>query len=678
MFRSTLFPLIPALLTTMALLLAGCAAQPAPASPDEEILQDQPPSATFYKDGQLLLQYGAIYLGATWPTTERNDRQFRYYATSIDLFAGETPDPQTLQRDWQPVTLLGNDRWNSIVRSLLESAAPEKSDSGTLITLQGADFVISRGPDGALAVHRLESKPASLKITRSIGEQAFSALANAYLKKELASNGQSPGPVMFVVGESEPGRAFVLFDLAADRSIFITQPAGALPLGKKLGYSLRLLDALALRSHVLGVVRNPVSSTSRLLWMTGHSGAVLLPRGIGLKEQAPPPLAQNAPMDPAAWEALLDELVSPEKYRARLKPLIDGEAFFVELIQAIQEAREAIDIQIYIFDSDDYALRIADLLKQRSREIKVRVLVDRLGSLAAGQVPSKSPYYSSSKPPLSILGYLRENSAIEVRALENPWLTSSHTKLIIIDHAKAYIGGMNIGREYRYEWHDLMLEIGGPLVWRLQTDFDGRWAHAGPGGDLAFAFNAARPDEPSDPSGHGDAGEAEVRPLYTRTGDAQILRAQLAAIRRARSHIFIEHPYVSDDEIIYELIAARRRGVDVRVILPTGNDSGLMSSANLLAANVFLRNGVRLYGYPGMSHVKAAIFDGWACVGSANLDKLSLRINQEADLATSDPHFVDRLRRELFEVDFARSRELKEAQPVNWTDYISEFIADQL
>ena len=71
MFRSTLCPLITALLTSLALLLAGCAAQPAPASPDEEILQEQPPCATFYKDGQLLLQYGAIYLGATWPATER-------------------------------------------------------------------------------------------------------------------------------------------------------------------------------------------------------------------------------------------------------------------------------------------------------------------------------------------------------------------------------------------------------------------------------------------------------------------------------------------------------------------------------------------------------------------------------------------------------------------------------
>ena len=97
--RSQTFPLIAALLASLALLLAGCAAQPAPATPDGDTLQEQPPSATFYKDGQLLLQYGSIYLGATWPATEVADHQFRYYAASIDLVAGDPPDPQTLQRD---------------------------------------------------------------------------------------------------------------------------------------------------------------------------------------------------------------------------------------------------------------------------------------------------------------------------------------------------------------------------------------------------------------------------------------------------------------------------------------------------------------------------------------------------------------------------------------------------
>jgi len=100
--------------------------------------------------------------------------------------------------------------------------------------------------------------------------------------------------------------------------------------------------------------------------------------------------------------------------------------------------------------------------------------------------------------------------------------------------------------------------------------------------------------------------------------------------------------------------------VDVRLIVPTRGDSRFMNSANLLAASVLVRKGVRVYVYPGMTHVKAALYDGWACLGSANFDKLSLRINRETNIATSDPLFVDRLRRELFDVDFARSRELVE------------------
>ena len=359
-----------------------------------------------------------------------------------------------------------------------------------------------------------------------------------------------------------------------------------------------------------------------------------------------------------------------------MQPLIDGEAFFVSLVQAIQEAHESVDVRLYIFDSDDYALRIADLLKARSREIRVRVLVDRLGTMAAGQVPSKSPYYSRKKPPLSIADYLRRDSNIEVRVVDNPWLTSDHTKVIVVDGRQAYIGGMNIGREYRYEWHDLMVKVKGPIVGRLRKDFDKRWAHTGPGGDLAFFIESLK-QEPG--AGAADGPDfIDIRPLYTRTGDAQILRAQLAAIRQAKSHIYIEQPYVSDDELIAELIRARRRGVDVRVVLPTRNDSGFMNSANLLAARAFLANGIRVYGYPGMTHVKAALYDGWATVGSANFDKLSLRINQETNLATSDPRFVDRLRRELFEADFTRSREWTEARPVGWSDYIAEFIADQL
>jgi len=662
--------------------LTGCTAQPEkPTTPDElEKLLGRPPSGAYYQDGKLLLQYGtgreAIQLGASWPMDDEKPDQHHYHTAVIDLLTEPPPRPETLQHDWQPVTLFDEPQWEALVKAILEKQIPEGRETGTLVTIQGHDFALQRDPSGKLHFYRLEDKPANLRITDSTGEESLSEQANEYLREKLTKDGKPPGPALFVLGDDELDGAFALFDFDHNQSVFITQSSSPLQIDQRLGFSLRLVDALTLRSHILTALKNPVSVTSRLVWVTANTGAVMVPREMGTGGEAPPPLANGPAMNPEQWEHYLDQLVGKDNYRGSMKPLIDGEAFFVSMIQAIQEARESIDIQLYIFDSDDYALRIADLLKKRSREIRVRVLIDYLGSIAASQVPAQSAYYSHRKQPFSITNYLRQDSDIEVHALDNPWLTSDHTKLIVVDHGKAWVGGMNIGREYRYEWHDMMVEVEGPIVGRLQKDFDKRWAFAGMGGDFAYALASMKRESYGGPEERDDF--IDIRPLYTRTGSAQILRAQLAAIRHANSYIYIEQPYVSEDEIISELIAARRRGVDVRIILPTHNDSGFMDSANLVAARAFINNGVRVYGYPGMTHVKAAIYDGWACVGSANFDKLSLRINQETDLATSDPGFVGKLRQDLFEADFARSREWKEAQPVNWTDYLSEFIADQL
>jgi phosphatidylserine/phosphatidylglycerophosphate/cardiolipin synthase-like enzyme len=66
--------------------------------------------------------------------------------------------------------------------------------------------------------------------------------------------------------------------------------------------------------------------------------------------------------------------------------------------------------------------------------------------------------------------------------------------------------------------------------------------------------------------------------------------------------------------------------------------------------------------------------DGWSCVGSANLNHLSLHINQEQNIATSDPAFAARLKHDLFEEDFARSYELTDPIAVDWVD----FLVDQM
>ncbi len=90
-----------------------------------------------------------------------------------------------------------------------------------------------------------------------------------------------------------------------------------------------------------------------------------------------------------------------------------------------------------------------------------------------------------------------------------------------------------------------------------------------------------------------------------------------------------------------------------------------------------LRNGIRVYNYPGMTHVKAAVYDGWACLGSANFDKLSLQINQEINLGTSHPATVKELMERIFYPDFAISSELHEPLPLGVRHHFAEVIADE-
>jgi cardiolipin synthase len=164
----------------------------------------------------------------------------------------------------------------------------------------------------------------------------------------------------------------------------------------------------------------------------------------------------------------------------------------------------------------------------------------------------------------------------------------------------------------------------------------------------------------------------ELRRLYTRTGALQIRRAVLEGIGRAESSVYLENPYLYDNAVAVALAEARTRGVDVRVVLPLGTDTPGGNSSNYVTANYLLANGVRVYIYPGMTHVKAVVVDGWACLGSANFTHLCLRLNQEVNVAFSDPETVERLCRELFEVDFEKSHYLHEPIPVGWRDRVVE------
>ena len=174
-----------------------------------------------------------------------------------------------------------------------------------------------------------------------------------------------------------------------------------------------------------------------------------------------------------------------------------------------------------------------------------------------------------------------------------------------------------------------------------------------------------------------DAGRNEAIDLVNRRGSGAVLEVGVGtgiSLPRYDNRLSV----TGIDLSTAMLAKARRRGVDVRVIIPLESDRGLLTKANAMAANDLLRSDIRVFIYPGMSHIKAAIYDGWACLGSANLDRLSLRINKEMNVATSHPEAVDELMDRLFVRDFARSSELTMPFPERWMDHLVEVVGDYI
>ena len=425
-------------------------------------------------------------------------------------------------------------------------------------------------------------------------------------------------------------------------------------------------------------VNRPVSHFASLGSLTIKSTAGLL-RRISLSTiempalDGPIPAAGNAEaMDLVAFENTLDTVTGTRQDVGRIKFLVDGDEYFGRLMESIESARVSVDIRTYIFDNDDFAVAMADELRQRAESIRVRVMVDSIGNMLAIQADSES-LPETHNHPLSISRYLERGSDVKVRSMTNPWFTGDHVKTTIIDKKTAFVGGMNIGREYRYDWHDMMMEVTGPVVDQLQFESDKAWSRGGLIGDFANALRFLRGKQE-----HADRDGYPVRILQTRHFNSQIHKAQIAAIQNANKYIFIQNPYFSDDRTVYELARARRRGVDVRIIIPARGNHGPLNASNKVTINTLLEHGVRIYEYPGMSHVKAAIYDGWLCVGSANFDKLSLKVNKELNMATSDPAAVEALLSQVFFPDMMVSREIEGPVEVTAAAYWAEVAVDEL
>ena len=611
---------------------------------------------------------------AVWKHGGLDEHGYRFRSAALEP-ADLHPEEDERPGRARTVQILGSETWTAFAHQFGEQLAPERFGTATLLQVGGNDLLLFRGEGGEVRVTLARDAPASVHVVKRLNLVEVANDAARFMASESARRGVKDSLFLFVLPPSQRGGGLVLFDTSQRLCVALTlpRPFGPRREGSPLGRHARSVMALTIEAHGLALIKNPVSSFGRALSIFIQWIATLATRGQPSVGEPVAPLVAAAPMNLRAWERDLDDITGTRPDRGSVRLLINGESYFPVLEQRIREATESIAMRVNIFDNDDVALRVADLLRARSGEVRVRVVMDELATLVAGSVAPETPMPEDLVLPASIWRYLESGSRVSARAFLNPWLSSDHSKVFVFDRRRAHLGGMNIGRAYRYEWHDMMVELEGPIVGRFAKDFERAWAHASLLGDLAYAAAGGATTQRF-------AGESEradyvdVRALYTRTGNPQLYGALMRAAKRARSFIWVENPYLYENSFVKQLVAARRRGVDVRVVMPSGSDQGLGDSSNMVTANALLANGVRVYVYPGMTHVKAAVFDGWACLGSANFNKLSLRRNIETNIATSDARVVGVLLRDLFERDFADSHELTEPVAITGGDRFAEWV----
>ena len=600
-----------------------------------------------------------------------------YLVPDLALIDHERPSAWVeMTRTLAPIPILGVADWAAFRDVAFADFLPTSRNTGVTVSFDRGDYFFFYDREGRFRARRLIDKPPWYTVAGQVQLETFFEQWQPLLRKFLEQRGLDGAEVLFNTGDLDAGAIpFIYVNLNTRLIVLMRYEVIPGDLQGRLP-GTHLLQSLwhFVGSHTYSVPLRPFSSLKSLMALvtdTAIESSKSLVMDIPVNDN-PVPLADGPPMDLTAWEAELDKQLGREASRGTLDFLVDGEAFFLRFVDTITTAKHTVDIRAYIFDNDDVALEIAELLKRRSLEgLDIRVLLDGMGTIMASAEQSGS-LPQEHRVPLSIQSHLEQGSRVTVRSVKNTWLAGDHVKTMVIDRRVAFLGGMNIGREYRYDWHDLMVELSGPVVDEINKEFESAWAGAGFFGDFARLFSRTPEQANQDAPGY------PLRLIYTRPGEQEIYQLQREAIRRSQRYIYIVNAYFTDDTLLRELIKARARGVDVRVIIPLETDRGVITRNIVMAANTMLEHSIRVYIYPGFTHAKAAIFDGWASVGSANLDRLSLKINQELNVTTSEPSAVQALQDTLFDPDFAAATELQEPLPERWSDHLIELFGDYL
>ena len=326
--------------------------------------------------------------------------------------------------------------------------------------------------------------------------------------------------------------------------------------------------------------------------------------------------------------------VFPWRDGNRFELLIDGPQFFPRMLEHIAGAREQIELELYLVEAGACAEAIVQaLVAAAERGVRVRCLFDDYGSLA---------FTMTLRQRLTQAGVeLRFYNRLSWRR----WVGNfyrDHRKLLLVDQCLAVVGGTGVTDEFWTpghdvsEWHEVMVEISGPLVIDWQLLFDRQWIANRYRRAWRPAAHFGLPRLPRVP----DKGEGMGRVAYADARQHRdILQSLFRALNSGQQRIWMATPYFLPTwQIRRSLRKAAARGVDVRLLL-TGprTDHPSVRYAGHRYYPRLLKAGVQIFEYqPCFLHLKMVLVDDWVSIGSCNFDHWNLRFNLEANLEALD------------------------------------------
>jgi cardiolipin synthase A/B len=322
--------------------------------------------------------------------------------------------------------------------------------------------------------------------------------------------------------------------------------------------------------------------------------------------------------------------------------LENGAATYQAMLAAIRGAHDTINLQTYTFTDGPVGQMFADALIERARNgVQVNVEYDSLGSFGT----SKSFFDGLRQKGVSVLEYRPVNPF----AAKLPWSFShrNHRKMLVVDGRVAFTGGINISEVYASGpgsseergpleyWRDTDIEVEGPAVAEFQHAFVDEWKYQ-QGQALGQRNYFPTLDQ---------KGNQMVRVIFSVPERFSLIYVTLiSAIASSQTNIYITDAYFAPDrQMLHALEHAAKRGVDVRLLLPSQTDEPLILAAQHSHYADLLEAGVKIYEWQGqMLHAKTTTIDGvWSTVGTSNLDWWSIARDNELNAIVLSHSFGD-------------------------------------